>query len=306
MGRRKNAPGPSGIVLVDKADEMTSARVVAIVRRVLGGVKTGHLGTLDPFATGLLPLCLGEGTKLAPYLNTAGKSYQGTIRLGRATDTDDRTGKDISSGVVPDLATIDWPALVERFSGEIDQVPPAYSAIKRDGRPMYELARKGQAVILEERRVTIQRLVLEPREADLVWVDLDCSKGTYVRSLARDLGEAIGCGGHLDSLRRTKFGQFGLEGAITLEEIEAEDGAERLTHAVLSLLDSIEHLRRFDIDAGAAQSLRSGQQHPLFGLERPRETGEKVGLAAAGDLVAVAVEKSGAWTLDRVFTNTTP
>ncbi len=301
MGRRKSRPGASGILLVDKPEGVTSARVVAIVRRVLGGVKVGHLGTLDPFATGLLPLCLSEGTKAAPYLNTADKSYEGMIRLGSRTDTDDRTGEKIGGGPVPDLAGVDWAALVARFSGDLEQVPPTFSAIKRDGRPNYDRARRGEEVEVEPRAVRIDRLALEPRGEDLVWVDLDCSKGTYVRSLARDLGEALGCGGHLDSLRRTAFGPFTLEGSVTLGDIEGPQGAVRVTEALLPLVRALAHLRRVDVDAAGARSLRGGQQQPLCGLDRPREIGERVRVAFGEELVAVAVERSGAWTLDRVF-----
>lgn len=305
MPRRNRVGGPSGILLVDKAEGMSSARVVAVVRRVLDRVKTGHLGTLDPFATGLLPLCLGEGTKAAPYLNTAGKSYQGTIRLGTTTDTDDRTGETLATGTVPDLASIDWSEMAARFLGEIQQVPPAFSAIKRDGRPMYERARRGELVELPPRTVTIERLVFEPRDEDLVWVDLDCSKGTYVRSLARDLGAALGCGGHLDSLRRTAFGPFTLDAAIAFDAIEGEDGAEKTARAVLGPSEALSHLRKFSIDEAGARALRSGQQHPLFGLGRPVETGEQIRVTTGDELVAVAVEKSGAWSLDRVFTTPT-
>lgn len=305
MGRSRGSGGPSGILLVDKTAGGSSARAVAIVRRRMAGPKVGHLGTLDPFATGLLPLCVGEGTKIAPYLNTADKSYEGLIRLGRTTDTDDGTGEVISEGVVPPLEEQDWKALAARFSGEIDQIPPQYSAIKRDGTPMYELARGGGALELEPRRVRIDRLVFEPRGNDQVWIDLDCSKGTYVRSIARDLGAMIGCGGHLESLRRTRFGDFGLQGSVSLEALEADESGENARNALIPLLQALDHLPLVEIDSASATALREGRQHPLFSLRRSAgHDDERIRLGWGGTLVAVARAQKGMWVLDRVFSQT--
>ena len=158
MGRRRpSADGPSGLLLVDKPAGISSAAVVARVRRVLGGVKAGHTGTLDPFATGLLPLCLGEGTKLAAYLTDADKTYEGVIRLGVTTDTLDRTGTVTETTDVPVVGPEKLEEVAARFRGPIEQVPPSYSAIKRGGRPMYELARRGEAPELEPRSVRVDR-----------------------------------------------------------------------------------------------------------------------------------------------------
>jgi tRNA pseudouridine55 synthase len=302
VGRSRGSGGPSGILLVDKPAGGSSARAVAIVRRRLDGPKVGHLGTLDPFATGLLPLCVGEGTKIAPYLNTADKSYEGLISLGTATKTDDSTGEVCSSGTVPPLEGLDWLDLARQFSGTIEQVPPQFSAIKRDGRPMYDLARSGGSLELEPREVRVDRLVFEPRGEHHVWVDLDCSKGTYVRSLARDLGALIGCGGHLESLRRTIFGDFDLEGSVPLEKFDCDEGGDEARGALIPMLDALAHLPRTEIDSASAVALREGRQHPLFGLQRKAEhDGERLCLAWAGTLVAIAKAESGMWTLDRVF-----
>jgi len=298
----KRADGPSGLLLVDKPEGVTSAGVVARVRRVLGGVKAGHAGTLDPFATGLLPLCLGEGTKLATYLTETGKTYEGVIRLGVVTDTDDATGKILRTAPVEEIREEALAALLDELSGEIGQVPPAYSAIKRGGRPMYELARRGEAVELDARPVTIHRLELELEGTDRLRVSIDCSKGFYVRSLARDIGEKLGCGAMLESLRRTRVGNFSVEDALALATIMDEpDGAARACEAVIPMLEAIGHLRKFTVGADDAADLRLGRQQVLVRLGAAGPAGERVRLAVGEELVAVAVAKDRSWTLERVF-----
>jgi tRNA pseudouridine55 synthase len=302
MGRsRRSRPGPSGILLIDKPEELTSARVVAIVKRVLGGVKVGHLGTLDPFATGLLPLCLGTATKIAPFLNEADKSYAGVIRLGVVTDTDDITGEVLERTTPPDPQTLDLDALAARFRGAIEQVPPMYSAIKRGGRPMYELARAGEAPELEPRPVRIDRLELTAAGEGAIRIEVDCSKGTYVRSLARDIGAAVGCGATLESLARTSFGVFELAEAVPLADLQAEGGRELAERVLVSPLEALRHLRRVDVDEATAAALRNGRPLVLRSVAAPRESGEVVRVGCGGSLVAVAAEAHGAWKLDRVF-----
>jgi tRNA pseudouridine55 synthase len=209
----------NGLVLIDKPEGLTSAEVVRRVKRRLGG-KVGHLGTLDPFATGLLPLCLGEATKIAQFLNTADKRYAGVIQLGAATDTGDRTGQTVDRAPVPDLAHIDLAALAGRFTGERLQTPPMYSALKRDGVPLYRLARRGMTVERTPRPVRIDRLTLDPVGTDRLAFDVACSKGTYVRVLAEDIGAALGTPAHLAALRRTAFGAFRIDRAVPLARYE--------------------------------------------------------------------------------------
>jgi len=290
-----------GILLVDKPRGISSARAVAAAKRALGGPKIGHLGTLDPLASGLLPLCVGQGTKVAPYLNVADKAYRGVVRLGVVTDTLDVTGEVLSEAVAPDPATLDLAALAEAFTGAIEQVPPAFSAIKRGGVRMYELARRGEAPALEPRAVVIRRLHLCRLGPDRLAIELDCSKGTYVRSLARDLGERIGCGATLEELVRTRFGPFDLGAALALADLET-GGPDRARSALVPIDAALAHLRPIDVDRVTAIRLRDGQQQVLERLDRPKGSGEKARVRAPETgLVAVVVEAGGRWRLDRVF-----
>lgn len=301
MGRRgQGVLGPNGLLLVDKPAGISSAAVVARVRRVLGGVKAGHTGTLDPFATGLLPLALGEGTKLAAYLTDADKTYEGVIRLGVTTDTHDRTGAVTGSGEVPPVDDGLLEEIAAEFRGPILQVPPSYSAIKKGGRPMYELARRGEAPELDPRPVRVDRLELRMIAPDRMAVEIDCSKGFYVRSLARDIGDRLGCGAVLDSLRRTRVGSFLLDDAVALAAMEAPGGPELATEAVLSMDQGLALFRRVEIGAVDAEDLRLGRQGPLLRI-KPGEPGEKIRLAAGKELVAVAAYEGRFWVLDRVF-----
>jgi tRNA pseudouridine55 synthase len=295
--RRNNAEGPNGLLLVDKPAGISSAAVVARVRRVFSGVKAGHTGTLDPFATGLLPLCLGEGTKLASYLTDADKGYEGTIHLGLTTDTLDRTGAVTSTATVPAIDDARLEEIAEEFRGHIEQVPPSYSAIKRGGRPMYELARRGEAPELEARAVRVDRLELKLVAADRVAVAIDCSKGFYVRSLAHDIGARIGCGAVLDDLRRTRVGDLLVDAATRLEAIEAAGPGQA---NVIPLEEAAGHLRRIDIAASEAESLRLGRQSPLLRIP-PGQPGERLRIVSAGGLVAVAAFEDRLWVLERVF-----
>jgi len=295
-------PSFDGILLVDKPTDMSSAHAVAIVKRRFGRIKVGHLGTLDPFAAGLLPLCLGEGTKLAPYLNVADKSYEGVVRLGLTTDTLDITGAVLATADPPDPEQLDLRALAASFVGRIEQVPPAYSAIKRQGVPMYKLARKGQAVTLDARPVTIYSLELRPAGPARLAITTACSKGTYVRSLARDIGEALGCGATLETLVRTSFGRFRLAEAVTLDQIGDRPERSQLGRAFVAPCDALAGLRRFEVRRALAAALRAGQQAGLLELGRPAGEGEKACvLEREGGLVAVLGEADGRWRLERVF-----
>ena len=293
---------PDGILLVDKPEGVSSARVVAVVKCTLGGPKIGHLGTLDPFASGLLPLCIGEGTKLAPYLNDADKRYRGVIRLGVSTDTLDLTGSVLAETSAPDPAGLPLAELARELSGEILQVPPAYSAIKRDGVPMYRLARRGEAPELEARPVTVHSLSLAAAGDSRIALELHCSKGTYVRAIARDLGERLGCGAALESLVRTGFGSFALESAAALATIEADGLRALIGPAFLGTAEAVGHLPVLRADERTAHALRAGQQHVLREFDAP------AGVEAAarvvddnGRLIAILAAGDGRWTIGRVF-----
>lgn len=214
-----------GILLVDKPSGWTSHDVVAKVRAHFGFKKVGHCGTLDPMATGLLVLVLGRATRLSEKLTSDDKSYEGTILLGVTTNTEDADGETVETKPVPPLTEAEMVAVLDKFKGDIYQTPPMISAVKYQGRPLYKLARKGIVVEREPRLVHIYDLRMLAMELPRVNFRMVCSKGTYVRTLAADIGIALGCGAHLAGLRRTAAGKFKLEDAHTLEQILAQPRA---------------------------------------------------------------------------------
>jgi tRNA pseudouridine55 synthase len=222
------APGPAGFLVVDKAPGQTSHDVVDAARGWLGTRRVGHLGTLDPQATGVLPLAIREATKLVPFLQDAEKSYVGCVRLGVETDTLDAEGRVLRrhSGALPDEASV--RRALSSFVGTIEQVPPMYSAVKRGGVPLHRLARRGEEVEREPKKVQIRRVEVLRFESPDVEIVVECGPGTYVRSLAADLGRALGCGAHLAQLRRTRSGPFTLEHALGCDLCAAEAEAGRL------------------------------------------------------------------------------
>ena len=225
---------PDGVLLVDKAAGMTSHDVVAIVRRRLQMKKVGHCGTLDPIATGLLLLTLGRGTKIQDLLMSEDKEYAGTLSLGTSTDTQDREGIVLEERPVPELDEVTVRAAFEKFRGDFYQMPPMVSAIKHGGVPLYKLARQGKVVEREPRLVHVYRSAIEKIALPHIDFRVLCSKGFYVRTYAHDIGAALGCGGHLHSLRRTKSGRFDLSHAITVAEIISAEPVDILDK-ILSL-----------------------------------------------------------------------
>lgn len=221
MSRRRGDSGLDGILLVDKQPGWTSHDVVAKLRGITGQRRAGHTGTLDPAATGLLVVCFGRATRLVEYMSAHDKIYEGEIALGVATDTDDAEGTVIAVRAVPGITAGDLQQLCERFTGDIQQVPPAYSAVQVEGTRAYAAARRGAALTLEAREVRIDALELALVAPGKLRVRVECGPGTYVRSLARDIGEALGCGAHLAQLRRTRAGSFDVSEAATIGDIEA-------------------------------------------------------------------------------------
>lgn len=221
MARR---PSPDGVLLLDKPAGITSTRALAKAKRLLGSLKGGHTGTLDPFATGLLPLVFGEATKFSRFLIDARKSYEALLRLGEETETGD-TESAVSRRCEarPEPARID--AVLEAFRGGQAQVPPMHSAVRIEGRRLYEYARAGREIERPARRVVIEELAQVGRSGDDLAIRVTCSKGTYIRTLAQDIGRALGCGAHLVGLRRTAVGPFSLAEAATFEELERDPGA---------------------------------------------------------------------------------
>ena len=210
---------PDGVLLVDKAAGMTSHDVVALVRRRLQIKKVGHCGTLDPIATGLLLLTLGRGTKIQDLLMSEDKEYAGTMVLGQSTDTQDRAGVVTEERPVPELEEATVHAAFAKYAGDFYQMPPMVSAIKQGGVPLYKLAREGKVVAREPRLVHVYRHTISRIAAPEIDFSVNCSKGFYVRTYAHDIGETLGCGAHLQELRRVKSGRFSVEGAITVEEL---------------------------------------------------------------------------------------
>ena len=208
------------MLLLDKPQGMSSNAALQKARWLFNAEKAGHTGTLDPMATGLLPLCFGEATKFSSTLLDADKTYEATVKLGIVTDTADAEGKVLEERPVQ-ATEAEVRDVLTRFLGEIEQVPPMYSALKRDGKPLYELARQGIEVERAPRQVTIHSLDMTAWRGDSFDLIVDCSKGTYVRTLAADLGGALGCGGHLAALRRTRVGSLDIAQAVTLAVIEA-------------------------------------------------------------------------------------
>ena len=292
----------TGVLLVDKPEGMTSAGVIRALKPRLGRIKVGHLGTLDPFASGLLPLCLGEATKVARYLLVEHKAYEGTIRLGTATDTLDRTGTPIDTAPVPAVAQAALDAVAARFTGRQQQVPPMYSALKRDGVPLYELARRGLEVERAPREVTIESLELVLRAADRIDFRVACSKGTYVRVLAADVGRALETRAHLERLRRTRVGAFRVEDATAVDALLALAPAAALP--VLAVREALAGYPAVAAPPDALERLRRGQQAPLARLPAPRAAGETALLLdPAGDVAAI-IEAAGArpaWRLVRLL-----
>jgi tRNA pseudouridine55 synthase len=274
----------SGILLIDKPEGLSSFDAVRRVRRVLHERKIGHLGTLDPFATGLLPLCLGEATKLAPYLMPGAKSYRATLTLGVATDTQDLTGQEVSRTEALPAAEQVCQA-VSKFVGEIEQVPPMYSALHYQGQRLYKLARRGEKVDLAPRRVTIYCLEVEGIDLPRVTISVKCSQGTYIRTLAADLGVALGCGAHLTALRRLEVGPFRVAEALTLEALEKASLDEGLAR-IIPLVDCLPGMQQVKVGPEEAGKLRQGQA--LAWQDEDFQPGEVVQVLAAGELLALS------------------
>lgn len=285
----------NGVLIVDKPDGLTSAEVVRRVKK-RARVKVGHLGTLDPFATGILPLCLGEATKIAQFLNAADKTYVGEIRLGLATDTGDCTGTIVRTAAVPKLNEADLVAVEQKFTGQYMQVPPMYSALKRSGIPLYKLARRGVEVEREARPVRIANLRLELADDDRLEFEVSCSKGTYVRVLAEDIGVTLGTEAHLSSLRRTRFGAFGVDRAVDLESWEPSDSTP-----LVPIREALSELPTYCVTDRVAQSVRQGKAWVLDDIESASDGSLALLVDSAQQAVAVIARRNGRWNFGRVL-----
>jgi tRNA pseudouridine55 synthase len=251
-----------GVLLLNKPVGITSNAALQKAKWLLNAKKAGHTGTLDPFADGLLPLCFGEATKFSAYLLDADKHYRAVLQLGVTTSTGDPEGEVLSTREVT-VGCDDVAAVLPRFMGEIEQIPPMHSALKHQGRPLYEYARAGIEIERPARRVHIHALELVECSPPRVVLDVQCSAGTYIRTLAQDIGAALGCGAHLTALTRTAAGGFSLDQAHTLADLEALDASQRIT--LLSPADClVAHLPAVHLDAADAEALCQGRNvaHP--------------------------------------------
>ncbi len=270
-GKRRQGRDISGVLLLDKPQGMTSNAALQRVLRLYRARKGGHTGALDPLATGMLPLCLGEATKLSSHLLSADKHYEVTARLGIATDTGDADGKLIAEQPVPPFDEAALEAVLEKFRGEIMQVPPMYSALKRDGRPLYELAREGKTVAREARPVTISRLEIIAIEPAGFTLEVSCSKGTYIRTLVEDIADALGSCGHVVQLRRRHVDPYADRPMHTLDELEAlaEQGFEALDALLIPVDQALPHWSAVSLNETDAARIAHGQALEWSGKSRP-------------------------------------
>lgn len=303
MQRRKKGNPVHGWVVLDKPLGMTSTQAVGAVRRAFNAQKAGHAGTLDPMATGILPIALGEATKTVPYAVDGEKAYRFTVRWGAETDTDDAEGRNVrESAERPARGQIE--AVLSQFTGEIMQTPPAYSAIKVDGQRAYDLARDGEEVILESRPVVIDELVLNGTpDRDTAFFEARCGKGTYVRALARDMGRVLGCLGHVIELRRTRVGGFSEDDAVTLDEVRAVAegvGVEPVERLLMPVEAALGDLVELAVSPSDAANLAMGRAVLIRGRDAPVLGGEAFAVCK-GRIVALGQLEKGAFHPTRVF-----
>lgn len=299
MGRKSKGRDISGWLIVDKPAGPTSTAVVNKVRWALGAKKAGHAGTLDPEATGVLAIALGEATKTIPYITEALKAYTFTVRLGQATNTDDALGE-ITAQSDERPKDADIKIALGAFVGDIEQVPPQFSAVKIDGERAYKKARDGEEMTLAARPLWVEELVLTDRpDADHVTLEMTCGKGGYVRSIARDLGEALGCFGHVRELRRIWSGPFDAADGLSMEEIEGLAQDPALDAHLLPLEVGLADLPEVKATAEGATRLRNG--NPGLVLGGDVEYGDEAWASFEGQAVAVGRFKSGELHPSRVF-----
>jgi tRNA pseudouridine55 synthase len=297
----------NGFVVVDKPAGITSHDVVSRVRRILGTRKVGHTGTLDPFATGVLPVAVNEGTKVIPFLDEGLKCYEAVMQLGVATDTLDMTGAVIRTADWHAITQENVEAVLKQFTGHLSQIPPMYSAIKRDGQPLYKLARQGQVVERAARDIEIYSLELLSFVPPFVSFRVACSRGTYVRTLADDMGAALGCGGALKELRRTASGPFEISSSVTLEELEDASRLGTLDAMSVSPFAALSHMPDVPLSDSGLALVRHGRSPGWQDTEATASTicngngGTLVRLTRDRSLIAVAECRSSGDDVPRII-----
>ncbi len=300
MARRKKGNPVHGWVVLDKPIGMTSTQAVGAVRRLFEAQKAGHAGTLDPLATGILPIALGEATKTVPFAVDGEKAYRFTVRFGAETDTDDAEGKVVrSSGVLPTLEDIE--NVLPDFMGEISQVPPAFSAIKVDGNRAYDLARAGEVVELDARWIVVEDLrLIDMPDASTVVLEAECGKGTYVRALARDIGRTLGSAAHVIGLRRTRVGSFNEEVSVQLTALQEAAEAGDIGQLLQPVEAALSDIPGLSVGPNDAMSLSRGQAVLVRGRDAPILNGAAYA-HFKGRILALGELEKGAFKPTRVF-----
>ena len=284
---------PDGIIIVDKPQDWTSMDVCAKLRRIMGERRVGHAGTLDPLATGVLPVFVGRATRAVEFAERGEKEYIATLRLGVVTDTQDVTGAVLEEYPV-EAGRAELEAVLPRFTGDIQQIPPMYSALKQNGKKLYELARQGKTVEREPRNITISALeVLEQQSEQDFLLRVRCSKGTYIRTLCHDIGQALGCGGTMATLRRTMAAGFDLGQAVTMDEILSADNAPAL---LLSVDSYFTNYPAVHISGEAERRCRNGNQFPSKG-----ENGRFRVYGESGEFLMLGERKDGVMSTVKSF-----
>ena len=291
MAKRKKGRSIDGIVILDKAIGISSNRALQEVKRIYDAQKAGHTGSLDPLATGVLPLCLGEATKVSQFLLDSDKKYRTRIKLGVRTDSGDCEGNVLESCADFQISQLQVEEALAPFRGEIEQVPPMYSALKVNGVPLYKMARKGQTIEREARQITVYSIELTAFEGDELELEIACSKGTYIRTIADDLGQALGCGAHIIALRRTQAGAFTEADCVTTEQLKEESesgGLSVIDEHLIPMDKAIADLPEVILPSITASFIKNGQpvlvRHlPEEGLVRLYEEERFIGIGCIDD-----------------------
>ena len=291
MGKRTKGRAIDGIVVLDKNIGLSSNRALQEVKRLYDARKAGHTGSLDPLATGVLPLCLGEATKVSQFLLDSDKKYRARVKLGVRTDSADSEGCEIARCEDFDISRKQIEKSLQNFRGEIDQVPPMHSALKVNGVPLYKMARKGETIERKARRVTIYSIELTEFEGDELELKIACSKGTYIRTIADDLGQLLGCGAHIIALRRTQAGAFTEADCVTTKQLREEserDGVSAIDAHLIPMDQAIAYLPEVELPSITASFIKNGQpvlvRHlPAEGLVRLYEEGQFIGIGCIDD-----------------------
>lgn len=295
----QSANAVSGVLVVDKPVGMTSHDVVQIIRRGTGIRRAGHTGTLDPRASGVLVILIGPAVRLSEYVSASDKRYQATVRLGKSTDTFDAEGRTTGTASPDSITEEQFEEALTQFIGEIQQVPPPYSAIKVQGRKAYEMARGGEEVQLEPRTINVYSLELLEWAPPEAVIDVFCSSGTYVRSLANDMGTALGCGAYLVGLRRTKSGKFTLRDAVPLRRLQESFASGDWYRYLIPAAEALGDWPMVELDGDQVELIRHGHRIPA----EPEAQGWARGVSQQGDLVALMEldEAAREWQPKKVF-----